>query len=94
MDMLEDVALLFKSLYFFNPAVCVWGFSSGFPHSRGAVWALSANECLFRTPCVRHSRTMNIFLMVFTGTARPQAALLGHGYCFTEGKSGSQLWKT
>lgn len=78
----------------FNLAIRVWGFSSGFPHSRGPAWALSANEGLSRAPCVRHSRTMNIFLMAFTGTALPQAALLGHGYCFTEGKTGSQLWKT
>lgn len=34
----------------FNPAIRVWGFSSGFAHSRGPAWALSANECLFRTP--------------------------------------------
>lgn len=77
----------------FNPAIRVWGFSSGFPHTRGPAWARSANELMSvssELPCVRHGRAMNIFLMAFPVTALPQAALLARGYCFT----GSQLWKT
>lgn len=38
-----------NSLTSFNPAIHVWGFSSGFPHTRGPAWAQSANEWLFRT---------------------------------------------
>lgn len=38
-----------NSLTSFNPAIRVWDFSSGFPHTRGPAWARSANECLFRT---------------------------------------------
>ncbi|KAL2298141.1 hypothetical protein Nmel_017103 [Mimus melanotis] len=42
---------LFYLNYFltsFNPAIRVWGFSSGIPHTRGSARALSANESLLR----------------------------------------------
>lgn len=83
-----------NSLTAFNPAIRVWGFSSGSPHARGPAWALSANECLFTTSLCEAQQNREHFPDAVYWSSLPLAALLGHGYCFTEGKAGSQLWKT
>lgn len=71
----------------FNPAVRVWGFSSGFPHTGGPAWARSANECLFRTSLCEAQQNHKRFPDGISWNCPSPGS---HGYCFT----GAQLWKT